>query len=173
MKIVPKAELDRWCSKECGHRAVFLRAQLNESPVWVSGGLKEDIVLLDEVRAQRDAASNSQKGDSSSSSEQVKEQETQVIVDGIRQLALRDGLSAEDEEALRKLQQLTLERGKTIRDTNVEEVNVVEKSATKTPRPPAHEGIGKPGTIDGYQPKSGRNFDDDDNDDDGRDILDL
>lgn len=50
LKVVERQELERWCSEECGKRALHIRVQLDEEPAWArsvgSGGftlLEEDI----------------------------------------------------------------------------------------------------------------------------------
>lgn len=171
LKIVPRVELEKWCSARCGNRATFLRAQLNESPVWVSGALKEEIVLLDEVEARK-ARSATETAAAKPSDKQNKPEE---LVDGIRQLAIRDSLSAEDEDILRKIQELALERGKVLRGSKIEDVGLVEKKAKGPARPPEQGEAGSSGTIDGYQPKfkAGLHGDDDNDDSARQDILDI
>src|SRR2546421_11889970 len=34
-KIVPKADLEKWCSKECEERAHFVSVQLGKEPAWM------------------------------------------------------------------------------------------------------------------------------------------
>ncbi|KAI9732553.1 MAG: hypothetical protein M1834_003888 [Cirrosporium novae-zelandiae] len=41
LKVVPTKQLERWCSEECGKRALYVRVQLSEEPAWLRGG--EDI----------------------------------------------------------------------------------------------------------------------------------
>lgn len=49
MKIVDQRTLERWCSPQCGKRALYLRVQLDEEPAWERvGGIGGNIVLLDE-----------------------------------------------------------------------------------------------------------------------------
>ena len=172
LKIVPRAELERWCSQACAERAIFLKAQLNESPAWVTGVKKDAILLLDEVQADRSppssTASSSAQAQSSTSARQ---EPSRSIVDGIRQLAIRDGMSADDEEMLRKIQQLALERGKAIRGGAKpdQDVTLVEKKTKGIARPPVAERQDA-GSIEGYRPGAhGKNADDDD----GQDILDI
>ena len=51
MKIVDQKTLERWCSPQCGKRALYLRVQLDEEPAWERvGGIGGNIVLLDERR---------------------------------------------------------------------------------------------------------------------------
>ena len=48
-RIVDRKVLERWCSPECGRRALYLRVQLAEEPAWErAGGVGGDFVLFDE-----------------------------------------------------------------------------------------------------------------------------
>lgn len=38
MKVVKREELERWCSEECGKRALYIRVQLSEVPAWERTG---------------------------------------------------------------------------------------------------------------------------------------
>ena len=55
MNIVPKEKWEMWCSDDCAERALYLRVQLAEEPVWerrgdTGGGGGRDLVLLEEGR---------------------------------------------------------------------------------------------------------------------------
>lgn len=56
MNIVPKEKWEMWCSDECAERAMYIRVQLAEEPVWErrgdtgSGRDNRDLVLLEEGR---------------------------------------------------------------------------------------------------------------------------
>jgi RNA polymerase II-associated protein 2 len=49
-RLVDRAELERWCSDECGERAAFVRAQLSSEPAWQRNSQNDRIKLLDEMR---------------------------------------------------------------------------------------------------------------------------
>lgn len=34
LQVVPTAELEKWCTDDCGKRALFLRVQLSDEPAW-------------------------------------------------------------------------------------------------------------------------------------------
>jgi len=54
-KVVERAELEKWCSKECARRALYVRVQLSESPAWERNGYGEaSIDLLDEPKSEED-----------------------------------------------------------------------------------------------------------------------
>ena len=49
MEIVDRKVLERWCSPECGKRALYLKVQLAEEPAWERiGGVGGNFVLFDE-----------------------------------------------------------------------------------------------------------------------------
>lgn len=54
LKVVERQELERWCSEECGKRALHIRVQLDEEPAWArsagSGGFE---LLEEDVSKQR------------------------------------------------------------------------------------------------------------------------
>lgn len=49
MKVVEKNQLERWCSEDCGRRALYIRVQLSEVPAWTrAGGMGGKIELYGE-----------------------------------------------------------------------------------------------------------------------------
>ena len=49
LKFVDRHLLERWCSDECGKRALFIRVQLSEDPAWLrAAGRDGDITFLEE-----------------------------------------------------------------------------------------------------------------------------
>jgi RNA polymerase II-associated protein 2 len=53
-KLVDRAELERWCSKECRHRGEFVRAQLSTEPAWVRDVTETNVTLLDDMQRNDD-----------------------------------------------------------------------------------------------------------------------
>ncbi|OJJ46657.1 hypothetical protein ASPZODRAFT_132755 [Penicilliopsis zonata CBS 506.65] len=54
MDIVPREKLEMWCSSECAERAMYIRVQLAEEPVWerrADDRRGRQILLLEEGRA--------------------------------------------------------------------------------------------------------------------------
>ncbi|KAJ5473918.1 Protein of unknown function DUF408 [Penicillium sp. IBT 31633x] len=54
--IVPQDQIEKWCSDACAERALWIRVQLSERPVWErrAGDTKgANILLLEEARAKR------------------------------------------------------------------------------------------------------------------------
>lgn len=51
-RVVPKKELERWCSPACAKRALYVKVQLNESPAWERQSQQADVDLLDEPKSE-------------------------------------------------------------------------------------------------------------------------
>jgi RNA polymerase II-associated protein 2 len=82
--FVDRAEYERWCSKECKARAVFVRAQLSTEPAWLRENAPLNIKLLDEV------------------------EQTSDLEKALRDLSIGQ---VDSEEIVSKLQDLSFERG--------------------------------------------------------------
>jgi len=57
--IVPKKELERWCSQNCAKRAMYVKVQLNETAAWERAGISSiriDLYEEEHVRAANDGA---------------------------------------------------------------------------------------------------------------------
>lgn len=48
LKVVERKELERWCSEECGKRALHIRVQLDEEPAWARPAGSGGFELLEE-----------------------------------------------------------------------------------------------------------------------------
>ncbi|KAI4196353.1 MAG: hypothetical protein LQ350_006604 [Teloschistes chrysophthalmus] len=46
LKFVESTELEKWCSDNCGHRALYLRAQLSNEPAWTRDSKDGDPLLI-------------------------------------------------------------------------------------------------------------------------------
>ncbi|KAL2363641.1 hypothetical protein RJZ56_003422 [Blastomyces dermatitidis] len=121
MKVVPKEQIEKWCSDECAERAMYIRVQLIDQPAWERSSVgtgqaqAEQILLLEEGRARKER--NRMKGKEGEiggevvQEEQVKgasdveeamrrlvisdkSLEPEAIVDGMGQLAVRDDREA-------------------------------------------------------------------------------
>ena len=52
LKFVETTSLEKWCSDDCGNRALHIKVQLSEEPVWTRNfAANGDIVLLQEAKA--------------------------------------------------------------------------------------------------------------------------
>ncbi|KAI9785585.1 MAG: hypothetical protein M1835_003308, partial [Candelina submexicana] len=49
-QVVPRAQLEQWCSEECAKRALYLKVQLDEQPAWMRASPHDvKLVLLDDL----------------------------------------------------------------------------------------------------------------------------
>lgn len=138
LKFVEREELERWCSDECGKRALYIRVQLSDEPAWSrAAGSAGDVSLLDEGN----------------------QNEQRVDVDGeltqkVRNLDIGDGegrLSA-------ALKDLAIERG----DGNASEwrtrpieldIHENESLRNRPPDPSFQVSTGLWSSIEGYNPR--------------------
>jgi RNA polymerase II-associated protein 2 len=51
-KIVPKEELEKWCSEDCAKRAMYVKVQLSERPGWERAASSRQIELLGERKTE-------------------------------------------------------------------------------------------------------------------------
>ena len=88
MKIVDQKVLERWCSPECGKRALYLRVQLDEVPAWERiGGVAGHFVLLDDMHQSP--------------------HEISKVTEGLNKLDIRD----DEETLIAAMRDLAVERG--------------------------------------------------------------
>jgi hypothetical protein len=155
MKIVPREKLEMWCSDSCAKRAMYVRVQLAEDPVWERRA--KEITLLEEPRSLKGTNTTTRKmddqvvkgGEDSTSRSKYAGGQT-ASATAITTLPLR-GIKM-------SFKDLALERGdsnSTFRDGRVD-VQVMEREishdaavAPPMPGPEYHHG----GSIEGYTPK--------------------
>lgn len=159
MKIVPKEKLEMWCSDDCAKRAMYVRVQLADEPVWerrADNTRAKEITLLEETKSLQKTSTTARKidgqvvkgGDSTSSSECAGDQSASVTA--INGLPIRcAAMSSKD---------LALERGDSnsaFRAGRVD-VQVIERETS-------HDAVVVPpmlgpecrhgGSIEGYTPR--------------------
>lgn len=147
MDIVPREKLEMWCSDECAERAMYIRVQLAEEPVWerrADDARAKNILLLEEGRA----AEQTQKGKGMASVGPSVD-----IAEGVKRLDIQDsdaGSSA-----------LALERGDLNRppqlgrvDVHIQEKEGVPHGPVKSPELRLKDREG--GSIEGYVPNERR-----------------
>lgn len=152
--IVPSENLGKWCSDECAERALYIRVQLSESPVWErraddAGG--KNIELLEEGRAKQKQKARASTSASASASTSHAPDEADVTA-GLKNLDLHD---------TGRSQELARERGDTgvaSRQGRVD-VQIKEKahgpqSSASAPQPRPEDATG--GSIEGYVPQERR-----------------
>ena len=136
LKFVEKESLEKWCSNDCGKRALFIKAQLNEEPAWTRRpGISGELVLLD------------------SNDIPQKTRCEESLVNDINDLDSSLG----EEQMVKQMTTLAIERGDgaaTYRSLGL--IELKEKSISNTPRVPGDEQ--RPefyDSIEGYQPRFG------------------
>jgi hypothetical protein len=147
MDIVPRDKLEKWCSDECAERALFIRVQLTEQPVWerraADEGRSTSIELLEEARAKRPKRRT--QGSTSAA----------AVAADLQKMNLQDPERAHE---------LTMERGDTslpFRGGRVD-VQIKEKAQSSTPSASAPQWRpedAKGGSIEGYVPQDRRDND--------------
>ena len=136
LRVVEKTYLEKWCSDECGRRALYIKVQLNEEPAWMRDTTfgVGDLVLLDDGNTM----------------------EEQQLLQGMRDLGVED----REEDVIANMKALAIERGDgnaLSRSFGLADVAVKEKvsDGRTPPLPPTSATNGGPafGTIEGYLPK--------------------
>ncbi|KAJ5081741.1 hypothetical protein NUU61_010005 [Penicillium alfredii] len=146
MDIVSRDKIEKWCSDECAERALYIRVQLSEQPVWerrADDMRGKQIVLLEEARAKKQAKSAAPTSHS---------QARKDVADKMQELKIQDPERARE---------LALERGDTsaaLRDGRVDfqirENQQGSRRPVTTPQRRPEDTTG--GSIEGYVPKDRR-----------------
>ena len=143
LKFVERQALERWCSDDCGKRALYVKVQLNEEPAWTrastSGG---DIVFLEDR-----------------SEDQMRAKDDYTLVE---KMTLLDISLEEEEEIVAKMKVLAVERGDgraPSRSFGISELQIRENDSVNRQKA-LRERIAGEGdadhfndTIEGYIPK--------------------
>ncbi|OKL57339.1 hypothetical protein UA08_07639 [Talaromyces atroroseus] len=161
MKVVPREKLEMWCSEECAERAMYLRVQLAEEPVWerrAAGTQTKRLVLLDEARQQ------TKRGTSREGSDVVNvstDREDNALNGKMARLTVDDSSSAAAAANPEKAKQLALERGDSGPAFEAQgrvDVNIRDKDITFNGKiPPAPVSLPQDrtgGSIEGYVPQN-------------------
>lgn len=148
MDIVSSDNIEKWCSDQCAERALYIRVQLGEKPVWerrANDTQAKKIQLLEEGRAK----SRTPKAESSKAAVRTSHLNGTDVTAGMRNLDIQDS---------ERSQELALERGDTshvLRHGRVG-VHIKEKehgshSSASAPQPRPEDATG--GSIEGYVPQ--------------------
>ncbi|MCJ1426708.1 hypothetical protein MMC29_004611 [Sticta canariensis] len=158
LRFIEREELERWCSDECGKRALYIRVQLSDEPAWSrASGSGGDFMLLDE--------GNQNHGSLDDGGE---------LARMLRNLDVGYG----EERVIGALKDLAIERGDgnaSRRRSRLIEVDIHENEVRGNTSPdPSHQvSNGLWSSIEGYNPRlkdgkvnrSGLDDDDDENED--------
>ena len=142
VNFVERHTLERWCSDDCGKRALYVKVQLHEEPAWTRVGFSGgDILLLDDEP-------NNQKS----------HEDDFTLIAKLKCL----DMGLEEDEVVRRMKTLAIERGDEkapSRSFGLAEVDVREKrnvnSKAFAPEPSAKQGNLDGGfdSIEGYKPR--------------------
>ncbi|EXJ81001.1 hypothetical protein A1O3_07289 [Capronia epimyces CBS 606.96] len=124
--LIDKAEMEKWCSKSCRDRTMFVRAQLGTEPAWLREVQAVEVRLLEEFSPES-------------------------LSDSFHALSLSKGTG---EGLAGRLQALALERGEPHVAGNQEPVAIVENSSEYTPKPPQLEE--QQDSVEGHHPRKVR-----------------
>ena len=82
IQVLDKEALEKWCSEECGKRALYLKVQLNEAPAWERAATpKSTLHVLREKPLTQPRDENLQRAE-----------DVQVLEEGLRSLAIERGV---------------------------------------------------------------------------------
>lgn len=149
--IVPRENLEKWCSDECAERALYIRVQLGEEPVWerraddTSG---KNIELLEEGRAKQKA-----KAASSTSRPARHGLDEADVTAGIKDLKIQDAERSQELAMERGDTNLPLRQGRV--DVQIKEKAHESRTSVSAPRPGPQDATG--GSIEGHVPQERRN----------------
>lgn len=151
MKVVPRERLEMWCSDQCAERALYLRVQLAEEPVWERRAVDSRTKPLELLEEARQARKEESKKDV--------EREDTGLAAKMKKLTVGDSSSAAVVTS-EKAKQLALERGDTgptFEEQGRVDVNVREKdvefNGDRPAAPVARPGDSNGGSIEGYVPQ--------------------
>ncbi|KAJ9635962.1 hypothetical protein H2199_008317 [Coniosporium tulheliwenetii] len=137
-RIVPRSQLEIWCSEDCARRALYVKVQLNEEPAWTRrGGLGTDISLMVDQQEAAHTMALPIRSKKPRAEEFVQENMSQALA------------------------ALALERGEKTTSGNPSRLlnDVAEKVSVKPAVAPGSRGKDDTLThsaIEGYEPKSGK-----------------
>jgi hypothetical protein len=150
--IVSSDNIEKWCSDQCAERALYIRVQLGEKPVWerrANDTQAKNIQLLEEGRAK----SRKLKAESSKAPLHTSQLDGADMTAGMRSLNIQD--------TERSRQELALERGDTSNvlrhsrvDVHIKENEYGSHSSASAPQPRPEDATG--GSIEGYVPQEQR-----------------
>ncbi|EEP76757.1 predicted protein [Uncinocarpus reesii 1704] len=155
MKVVPKEQLEKWCSDECAERALYVRVQLSEEPAWERVGKKNvDLVLLEEGRQGGQGKGKQHSPKMTLLEHQLRRLEVGPSAGQEQSLSSRFGkLAMNDEDSLKLL---AMERGDSLaiakNETGVQ-VNILEKDTAPAPAPTLQANNMQGGSIEGFDPQ--------------------
>ncbi|KAI1490544.1 Rtr1/RPAP2 family-domain-containing protein [Biscogniauxia mediterranea] len=145
--IVPKREIEKWCSQRCARRAMYVKVQLNETAAWERAGISSiSIDLLEEEEEQRDSKAKAKANEvpaDTTAAQLAKEVENMKI--------------EAEKKAAQDARDLALERGDTTKEKSAKrtiQVTIREKKVMMAAQEPSlTQGDEGHLVLDGYKTK--------------------
>ncbi|KAI0132341.1 Rtr1/RPAP2 family-domain-containing protein [Xylariales sp. AK1849] len=136
--IVPKKEIEKWCSTACARRAMYVKVQLNETAAWERAGIKSILIDLYEEPDQKQGKNDD-------------------VDDATRRLAKElEALNIEaQKKAVKDARELALERGDTgdKKKQRSVDVTIQENTVTGSAEEPFLDKDNGHLVLDGYKTK--------------------
>ncbi|RYO79426.1 hypothetical protein DL762_008170 [Monosporascus cannonballus] len=163
--IVPRAEAERWCSRRCARRAMYVKVQLSETAAWERAGIETiRIELLEEQEAEQERQQQQQQQQQQRQRQRQRQREVPEKEKGEDEAAAAAAQVARDEtdrrqKAAKDAMDLALERGDTDKKIAAKRrinVTIREKRVVAEVREPSlATGGGGDGhlVLDGYKTK--------------------
>ena len=136
LRFVKKESLEKWCSDDCGRRALYVKVQLNEEPAWERRGeINGDILLLDDTQDDLGGA--------------------ETLIQSMQNLDIEHP----EEDMINKLKSLAIERGENrapSRSFGLAEVNIQETPGDGNVYAPSNaltDGGNNAFSVEGYNPR--------------------
>lgn len=152
--IVPRENMEKWCSDECAERALFIRVQLSEQPIWERRADETEDMrfeLLEESRERRQRQRQKQKqiaGGSKSASVDPQSSESDITA-ALKNLKIQEAERAQELALERGDTGLSLRKGRV--DIQVKEKEPLSHSTPTAPQLGPGDEMG--GSIEGYIPQ--------------------
>ncbi|KAI1639831.1 Rtr1/RPAP2 family-domain-containing protein [Biscogniauxia mediterranea] len=150
--IVPKREIEKWCSQRCARRAMYVKVQLNETAAWERAGISSiSIDLLEEEEEQQKQLQRDSKA-------KAKANEVPADTTAARLAKDVENMKIEAEKkAAQDARDLALERGDTTKEKSAKrpiQVTIREKKVMMAAQEPSlTQGDEGHLVLDGYKTK--------------------
>jgi hypothetical protein len=157
MDIVPQEMVEKWCSEECAERALFIRVQLAEEPVWerrAGDKRNTDLLLLEEARAKQkmNEAATSAETTALATSSSSQDRAGEDVTEDMGNLTLQDTDRGNKLALERGDASLALRDGRV--DVQIKEKDLELNQPVAAPQLRPEDAAG--GSIEGYMPSEER-----------------
>lgn len=158
MKVVPKEQLEKWCSDECAERALYVRVQLSQEPAWERAEKKNvNILLLEEGRQgpQQDKKGKQRVPNMQTVNEQFQNMNIGASTDDMQD-TVESQMAKLTVDDIGPSRVLAMERGDSpaiAPDQGRVAVRIVEKDSAAAPAPTLQPDSTQGGSIEGFKPQ--------------------